>query len=129
MQLREGRPYAIAARRLCFAVSLASAALVAACAERPLESAQLRAELPREAVPLVAVPPSGVIAQPAAPKANDVQNILAVSGGGADGAFGAGVLVGWTRKTSFSRTFSRILTKMFSLANWKTSARPGCVPR
>ena len=37
--------------------------------------------------------------------------------------------VGWTRKTSFSRTFSRILTKMFSLANWKTSSLPGSVPR
>ena len=33
--------------------------------------------------------------------------------------------VGWTRKTSFSRTLSRILTKMFSFANWKTSALPG----
>ena len=37
--------------------------------------------------------------------------------------------VGWTRKTSFSRTLSRILTKMFSFANWKTSALPGSVPR
>ena len=37
--------------------------------------------------------------------------------------------VGWTTKTSFSRTLSRILTKMFSLANWKTSARPGSEPR
>ena len=40
-----------------------------------------------------------------------------------------GWLVGCTRKTSFSRTFSRILTKMFSFANWNTSARPGWVPR
>ena len=35
-----------------------------------------------------------------------------------------GCHVGWTRKTSFSRTLSRILTKMFSFANWKTSALP-----
>ena len=40
-----------------------------------------------------------------------------------------GRLVGWTRNTSFSRTLSRILTKMFSFANWKTSARPGSTPR
>ena len=37
--------------------------------------------------------------------------------------------VGWTRNTSFSRTLSRILTKMFSFANWNTSARPGSTPR
>ena len=37
--------------------------------------------------------------------------------------------VGWTRKTSFSRTLSRILTKMFSLANENTSARPSSTPR
>ena len=36
--------------------------------------------------------------------------------------------VGWTRKMSFSRTLSRILTKMFSFANWKTSALPHSVP-
>ena len=36
--------------------------------------------------------------------------------------------VGWTRNTSFSRTFSRIRTKMFSLANLNTSARPGSMP-
>ncbi len=37
--------------------------------------------------------------------------------------------VGWTMKTSFSRTLSRILTKMFSFANAKTSSRPVSVPR
>jgi hypothetical protein len=37
--------------------------------------------------------------------------------------------VGWTRKTSFSRTLSRMRTKMFSFANWKTSALPGSTPR
>ncbi len=40
-----------------------------------------------------------------------------------------GCEVGWTMKTSFSRTLSRILTKMFSLANWKTSAWPRSTPR
>ena len=33
--------------------------------------------------------------------------------------------VGCTRNTSFSRTLSRMRTKMFSFANWKTSAWPG----
>ena len=33
--------------------------------------------------------------------------------------------VGWTRKMSFSRTLSRMRTKMFSFANSNTSARPG----
>ena len=37
--------------------------------------------------------------------------------------------VGWTRNTSCSRTFSRMRTKMFSFANWKTSASPIRVPR
>ena len=32
--------------------------------------------------------------------------------------------VGCTRNTSCSRTFSRMRTKMFSFANWKTSASP-----
>ncbi len=36
--------------------------------------------------------------------------------------------VGWTRNTSFSRTLSRMRTKMFSLANVNTSARPGSLP-
>ena len=40
-----------------------------------------------------------------------------------------GLEVGWTRKTSFSRTLSRIWTKMFSFANWKTSALPVSTPR
>ena len=39
-----------------------------------------------------------------------------------------GCQVGWTRKMSFSRTLSRILTKMFSFANWKTSALPHSRP-
>ena len=37
--------------------------------------------------------------------------------------------VGWIRNTSFSRTLSRILTKMFSLANSKTSALPSSTSR
>ncbi len=37
--------------------------------------------------------------------------------------------VGWTRKTSCSRTFSMTRTKMFSFANWKTSTSPRWVRR
>ena len=33
--------------------------------------------------------------------------------------------VGWTRKMSFSRTLSRMRTKMFSFANSNTSALAG----
>ena len=40
-----------------------------------------------------------------------------------------GGLVGWTRKTSCSRTFSLIRTKMFSFANSKTSTAPRSVFR
>ena len=40
-----------------------------------------------------------------------------------------GRLVGWTRNTSCSRTFSRMRTKMFSFANSKTSASPMSVLR
>ena len=36
-----------------------------------------------------------------------------------------GLLVGWTMNTSFSRTLSRIWTKMFSFANWKTLSGAG----
>lgn len=37
------------------------------------------------------------IANGTAPKPSDVENILAISGGGSDGAFGAGLLNGWTK--------------------------------
>jgi len=84
----------------------ACAALVAltACSSRPVESPQLRTELPSEAVSHIAADASGkprvtgagvqpASGKPAAPVAR--QDIIAFSGGGADGAFGAGLLVGW----------------------------------
>ncbi len=40
-----------------------------------------------------------------------------------------GRLVGCTRKTSCSRTFSITRTKMFSFANWNTSTSPSWVLR
>ena len=65
--------------------------LLAACASRPDEGKAIRTVLPIEAV------------DPASPKDSPVQRlrdnnhtILALSAGGADGAFGAGVIAGWT---------------------------------
>lgn len=84
--------------------AMAVAFALAGCAQsRPIESAEIRTELPREAVALdsgAALP-----AAPGAPAAKagtnpariaENQTILALSGGGADGAYGAGVLVGWS---------------------------------
>lgn len=71
---------------------------------RPIESELTRTELPTEAVALAGAT-HGDPAKPVPAKAPPTraaqaplaeQNILALSGGGADGAFGAGVLVGWT---------------------------------
>ncbi len=64
---------------------------LAACASRPDEGEAIRTVLPIEAV------------DPASPTESPVQRlrdsdhtVLALSAGGADGAFGAGVLAGWT---------------------------------
>lgn len=64
---------------------------LAACASRPDEGKAIRTVLPIEAV------------DPASPTDSPVQRlrdndhtVLALSAGGADGAFGAGVLAGWT---------------------------------
>jgi predicted acylesterase/phospholipase RssA len=77
---------------------------LAGCAQsRPMESAEIRTELPREAVALDSGSGAGAAAPGAmAAKAGtqgariaENQTILALSGGGADGAYGAGILVGW----------------------------------
>lgn len=67
------------------------ALVLAACSARPVESLAIRTELPAEAVQI-----SGFVADAAIPSKAGAQNVLALSGGGADGAFGAGVLVGWS---------------------------------
>ena len=69
-------------------------AFIAACVSRPEESAEIRTLTPQEAVDSFAGPQlEGEL-----PNAGDdnVHTILALSAGGADGAFGAGVLAGWT---------------------------------
>lgn len=85
--------------------ALGVAIALAACSSRPVESPQLRTELPKEAVALVpgdgAIKPAAgagvatasTAARPAGPVQR--QDVIAFSGGGADGAFGAGLLVGW----------------------------------
>ena len=76
------------------ALAVACAAiLLAACGMRPDEATpQIIALQPAEAVTLSG--PSPVLKQG---PAKDTLNILALSGGGADGAFGAGILIGWTQ--------------------------------
>lgn len=72
--------------------------LLAGCAgaSRPLESVGVRTETPVGAIALfdASGQPTGQAAIPM--DARDEINILALSGGGADGAFGAGVLTGWS---------------------------------
>ncbi|MEM7215367.1 MAG: patatin-like phospholipase family protein [Pseudomonadota bacterium] len=70
------------------------AVFLAACASRPDESADIRTLTPKEAVdPIV-----GPTTPEDLPKAgtDNKHRILALSAGGADGAFGAGILAGWS---------------------------------
>lgn len=85
-------------RRL--AVRLAAAAMLvataSACAVRPEEAVATRTLLPMEAIDPNATPDQA-LATNAVADADGVHSVLALSAGGADGAFGAGVLVGWTK--------------------------------
>ncbi|MEJ1156869.1 patatin-like phospholipase family protein [Prosthecomicrobium sp. N25] len=75
----------------------AAVLLLAGCATRPFESEEVRTELPVAAVALFdADGKSAAEPIPAIEAARTDFNVLALSGGGADGAFGAGVLVGWS---------------------------------
>ena len=71
------------------------AVMVAACATRPLEEEGIRTTLPLGAVTLFDAKNQPVSTAPAVKKRKHL-NILALSGGGSYGAFGAGVLKGWT---------------------------------
>jgi predicted acylesterase/phospholipase RssA len=72
--------------------------LIACAATRPLELEDVRTETPVGAVELFDATGNPINAQlQVAPgMVKPELNILALSGGGADGAFGAGVLVGWS---------------------------------
>jgi predicted acylesterase/phospholipase RssA len=71
-------------------------AIVSACAERPQEAVATRTLLPMEAVDPNARP-DPILTADAKRDDDGVFSVLALSAGGADGAYGAGVLVGWTK--------------------------------
>ncbi len=76
-------------------VALAMVAVLAgACVQRPKEAPATRTIQPMEAINPMVVDPDGI------ERLGDdgVHTVLALSSGGADGAFGAGVLVGWSER-------------------------------
>ncbi len=66
--------------------------VLAACIARPKESADIRTITPMEAID----PVKQVSYQSSYVDDDNVHRVLALSSGGADGAYGAGVLVGWS---------------------------------
>lgn len=78
--------------------------MVAACVQRPAETAAIRTIQPMEAIDAnassaQAMARGATANEGSAPRVDDdgVHTVLALSAGGADGAYGAGVLNGWTR--------------------------------
>ena len=67
---------------------------VAACASRPQETAEIRTLTPTEAVQISEIVDENASLDIAN---DDHHTVLALSAGGPDGAFGAGVLTGWTK--------------------------------
>lgn len=74
---------------------LALVMLLPACATRPLESEETRMLAPQGAVSLYDLQRRPVLSTPHVRRKPHI-NILALSGGGSDGAFGVGVLKGWS---------------------------------
>lgn len=70
--------------------------VIASCNIRPKESLEIRALTPTEAIDLSVGATNSIPAVVNKP-AGRTLNILAISGGGADGAFGVGILNGWTK--------------------------------
>jgi len=64
---------------------------LASCASRPEEASEIRTVLPIEAVDPISPKDA-----PVTRARDDNHTVLALSAGGADGAYGAGVLAGWT---------------------------------
>ena len=74
-------------------------AIASGCVQRPQEAAAIRTLQPMEAVDANATAQQ-VMARTGVPSVDDddgVDTVLALSAGGSDGAYGAGVLNGWTR--------------------------------
>lgn len=78
-----------------WAAALMLLVMASACAERPQEAVATRTLLPMEAVDPDALPEQVLSTHGEAD--DGVHTVLALSAGGADGAYGAGVLVGWTK--------------------------------
>ena len=77
-------------------LGIAPLVVLSACvAVRPLESRAIRSITPAEAVAINEEPNAGT--QATLMGQRDRVTILALSGGGADGAYGVGVLNGWTQ--------------------------------
>ncbi len=74
-------------------IALVALLILAACIQRPKESLEIRTISPMEAIN----PIQAVIHSNSYKDADKVYRVLALSSGGADGAFGAGVLRGWTQ--------------------------------
>jgi predicted acylesterase/phospholipase RssA len=68
-----------------------------ACASRPKEAVATRTLLPMEAIDPDAAPEQALATNERVVDDDGVHTVLALSAGGADGAYGAGVLVGWTK--------------------------------
>lgn len=80
----------------CAALLLVVAGLVS-CAARPEESAEYRSVVPAEAVDPYSLLDTSIGHESVAAAGSDGRHtVLALSAGGSDGAFGAGVLAGWT---------------------------------
>ncbi|MCF6321121.1 MAG: patatin-like phospholipase family protein, partial [Rhizobiaceae bacterium] len=75
---------------------LVSLLFLAACVQRPEEALAIRTITPMEAID----PTIQVSKAPEYADEDGVHRVLAISSGGADGAYGAGVLVGWTQSGS-----------------------------
>lgn len=73
-------------------VLLLLAASLAGCVSRPAEDESIRSVTPQEGVD-----PWDYGVLPRGADEDDMHTVLALSSGGADGAFGVGVLVGWTK--------------------------------
>ncbi len=81
-----------------FAAAMVVVALASGCVQRPQEAAAIRTIQPMEAVDANATAEQ-VLTRTAVGSVNDdgVHTVLALSAGGSDGAYGAGVLNGWTQ--------------------------------
>lgn len=89
------------AARLTPGVRLVSAIVIAlslaACVARPKEAPAIRTLQPMEAVDAATFSGEQFTVRAKDPDNDGVHTVLALSAGGADGAYGAGVLKGWTK--------------------------------